>query len=123
MKGSRAAADPGSDAGRGLGKLKVLEYEQLRVEHLQKIQVQESVAAKARAATLNIDAQMARLRQAFAKTASSEMATAEDEPSLRGEELRKSERRRSLQQLRSPVDGVVQQPSTPSAESSSRPSP
>jgi hemolysin D len=90
-------------------KLKVLEYEQLRVEHLQNIQVQESVAAKARAAIGNIDAQMAKLRQTFAKAASSEMATAEDESSLRGEELRKSERRRSLQQLRSPVDGVVQQ--------------
>lgn len=90
-------------------KLKVLEYEQLRVEHIQNIQVQESVAAKARAAISNIDAQMAKLRQTFAKAASSEMATAEDESSLRGEELRKSERRRSLQQLRSPVDGVVQQ--------------
>jgi len=90
-------------------KLKVLEYEQLRVEHLQNIQVQESVAARARAAIGNIDAQMAKLRQTFAKAASSERATAEDESSLRGEELRKSERRRSLQQLRSPVDGVVQQ--------------
>jgi hemolysin D len=90
-------------------KLKVLEYEQLRVEHLQNIQVQESVAAKARAAISNIDAQMAKLRQTFAKAASTEMSTAEDESSLRGEELRKSERRRSLQQLRSPVDGVVQQ--------------
>ncbi|HEU0099396.1 MAG TPA: HlyD family type I secretion periplasmic adaptor subunit [Allosphingosinicella sp.] len=90
-------------------KLKVLEYEQLRVEHLQNIEVQQSVAAKARAAILNIDAQTARLRQAFAKTASTDMATAEDESSVRGEELRKSERRRSLQQLRSPVDGVVQQ--------------
>jgi hemolysin D len=90
-------------------KLKVLEYEQLRVEHLQNIQVQESVAARARAAIGNIDAQMAKLRQTFAKAASSEMATAEDESSLRGEELRKSERRRSLQKLHSPVDGVVQQ--------------
>jgi hemolysin D len=90
-------------------KLKVLEYEQLRVEHLQNIEVQQSVAAKARAAIGNIDAQLARVRQAFAKAASSEMATAEDESSLRGEELRKSERRRSLQQLRSPVDGVIQQ--------------
>jgi hemolysin D len=90
-------------------KLKVLEYEQLRVEHLQNIQVQESVAAKARASIANIDAQMAKLRQTFAKAASTEMATAEDESSVRGEELRKSERRRSLQQLRSPVDGVVQQ--------------
>ncbi len=90
-------------------KLKVLEYEQLRVEHIQNIEVQQSVAAKARAAIGNIDAQVARLRQTLTKTASSEMATAEDESSLRGEELRKSERRRSLQQLRSPVDGVVQQ--------------
>lgn len=90
-------------------KLKVLEYEQLRVEHLKNIEVQQSAAAKARAAIGNIDAQTARLRQTFAKTASSEMATAEDESSVRGEELRKSERRRSLQQLRSPVDGVVQQ--------------
>jgi hemolysin D len=90
-------------------KLKVLEYEQLRVEHLQNIEVQQSVAAKARAAIGNIDAQVARLRQTFAKTASTEMATAEDESSLRGEDLRKSERRRSLQQLRSPVDGIVQQ--------------
>jgi hemolysin D len=83
-------------------KLKVLEYEQLRVEHIQNIEVQQSVAAKARAAIGNIDAQTAKLRQAFAKTASTDM-------SVRGEELRKSERRRSLQQLRSPVDGVVQQ--------------
>lgn len=90
-------------------KLKVLEYEQLRVEHLKNIEVQQSVAAKARAAIGNIDAQTARLRQGFAKAASSEMATAEDESSLRAEELRKTERRRSLQQLRSPVDGVVQQ--------------
>ncbi|HEY0028477.1 MAG TPA: HlyD family type I secretion periplasmic adaptor subunit [Allosphingosinicella sp.] len=89
--------------------LKVLEYEQLRVEHLQNIQVQESVAAKARASIGNIDAQTARLRQTFAKAASTEMATAEDESSVRGEELRKSERRRSLQHLVSPVDGVVQQ--------------
>jgi hemolysin D len=90
-------------------KLKVLEYEQLRVEHMQNIQVQESVAAKARAAIGNIDAQLAKARQTFARTASSELATAEDEQSLRGEELRKSERRRMLQQLRSPVDGTVQQ--------------
>ncbi|TFI58515.1 HlyD family type I secretion periplasmic adaptor subunit [Sphingomonas parva] len=90
-------------------KLKVLEYEQLRVEHLQNIAVQESAAAKARAAIGAIDAQIAKLRQSFAKTASTELATAEDESSMRGEELRKSERRRLMQQLRSPVDGVVQQ--------------
>ncbi len=90
-------------------KLKVLEYEQLRVEHMQNIQVQESVAAKARAAIANIDAQLAKLRQSFAKAASTDLATAEDESSVRGEEVRKSERRRMLQQLRSPVDGTVQQ--------------
>ena len=90
-------------------KLKVLEYEQLRVEHIQNIAVQQSAAAKARASIGMANAQIAKLQQTFAKAASSDLATAEDESSMRGEELRKSERRRLLQQLRSPVDGVVQQ--------------
>lgn len=97
-----------SDKGY-FSKLKMLEYEQLRLEHLQNIEIQASVAAKARAAMSNIDAQVAQLRQGFAKTASNDLSTAEGESSMRGEELRKSERRRLLQQLRSPVDGTVQQ--------------
>jgi hemolysin D len=90
-------------------KLRLLEYEQQRVEHLRNIDIQESSAAKSRAAIGNIDAQLARLRETFAKNAATELATAEDESSQRSEEVRKSERRRLYQQIRSPVDGVVQQ--------------
>jgi hemolysin D len=103
------------EARRGLAnqghfsKLRLLEYEQLKVEHMRNIDVQESAAAKSRAAMANIDAQMARLRETFGKTAAGELATAADESSVRGAEVRKSERRRLYQQIRSPVDGVVQQ--------------
>ena len=90
-------------------KLKLLEYEQLRVEHIQNIAVQESVAAKARASIANLDAQMGRLRETFGKTAVTELSEADDRSSLAVEELRKSARRREFQQLRSPVDGTVQQ--------------
>jgi hemolysin D len=90
-------------------RLKLLEYEQLRVEHIQNIAVQESVAAKARAAIGNLDAQLARLRETFGKAAVTELAEAEDRSSVAASELRKSERRREFQQLRSPVNGTVQQ--------------
>lgn len=90
-------------------KLKLLEYEQLRVEHLHNIGIQESNAAKSRAAIANIDAQIARLREGFAKTATTELATAEGESSVRREDLVKSERRRQFQQIRAPVNGTVQQ--------------
>lgn len=97
-----------SDKGY-FSKLKLLEYEQLRLEHVGNIGIHESAAAKARAAMANIGAQLSRLREGFAKKAASELATAEDESNLRGEELKKSERRRLFQQIRSPVDGTVQQ--------------
>ena len=90
-------------------KLKLLEYEQIRVEHVQNIAIQRSSATKTRAAIANIDAQLAKLRQSFAKTAAGDLSTAEDDASLRTEELRKSERRKALQQLKAPVDGTVQQ--------------
>ncbi|HYG48210.1 MAG TPA: HlyD family type I secretion periplasmic adaptor subunit [Allosphingosinicella sp.] len=90
-------------------KLRLLEYEQMLLEHIRSIDVQEAAAAKARAGVANLDAQMARLRGAFAKTAVTELATAGDESSMRAEELTKTERRRLFQQIRSPVDGVVQQ--------------
>jgi hemolysin D len=97
-----------SDRGH-FSKLKVLEYEQLRVEHIQNIRVQESNAAKAAAAIANLDAQMARLRETFGKTAVTQVSEADDRSSVASEELRKSARRREFQQIRSPVDGTVQQ--------------
>ena len=90
-------------------KLKLLEYEQLRVEHLRNIDVRESNAAKSRAAVANIDAQLLTLREEFGRKAATDLSQAEDESGVRSEELRKSERRQTYQQIRSPVNGTVQQ--------------
>jgi hemolysin D len=104
LEGRRTLADKGY-----FSKLKLLEYQQLRVEHIQNIAVQRSNAARARAAMANLDAQIARLRQTFGKTAFTDMAEAEDKGSIASEEIRKTARRRQYQELRSPIDGVVQQ--------------
>lgn len=90
-------------------KLNLLEYEQARAEHIRNIDVQTANASRASAAIGNIDAQIARLRGTFGRTSAIAFSEASDKASLAGEELRKTERRRELQQLRSPVDGVVQQ--------------
>jgi hemolysin D len=90
-------------------RLQLLEVEQLRIEHVQNIAVQESNAQRAEAGIRNIDSELVALRERFAEEASTDLSTSETEAGLRGEELRKSERRRELQQLRAPVDGIVQQ--------------
>lgn len=89
--------------------LKLLEYEQARAEHMREIDVQTANGQRAFASIAEIDAQMTRLRGSFGKSAANALAEASDRAGLAGEELRKTERRRSFQQLRSPVDGVVQQ--------------
>ena len=97
-------------ASRGhFSQLRVLEYEQARIEHIQNIAVQEAAAQRARAALGTIDASLATLRERFAEEAATELATAENESGLQAEELRMTARRRQLQQLVAPVDGVVQQ--------------
>jgi hemolysin D len=90
-------------------KLKLLEYEQLRVEHIQDIAIQSGVAAKARAGMASAEADLAKLRLAFSKGAVAELSEAADRSAIAGQELRKSERRRSFQELHSPVNGTVQQ--------------
>jgi hemolysin D len=104
LEGRRSLADKGY-----FSKLKLLEYQQLRVEHVQNMAVQRSAAAKARAAIGNYDAQIARLRETFGKAAFTDLAEAEDKGSMASAEIRKTVRRREYQELRSPVDGVVQQ--------------
>lgn len=90
-------------------KLRLLEFEQARGEHMRNIDVQIANADRARAAIGNIDAQLNRLRASFGKTAMTDLAEASGQAALAGEELNKSEKRREFQELRSPVDGVVQQ--------------
>jgi hemolysin D len=90
-------------------KLNLLQYEQDSNEHIRSIDVQVANAARARASIGEIDAEIGRLRGNFGKTAANDLAEASGKAGLASEELRKSERRRELQALRSPVDGVVQQ--------------
>lgn len=103
------------EARRGLAergffsKLKVLEYQQLRVEHEQNIRVQQANAAKARAAIATLDAQLAKLRGSFGKLAVSELSDSQEKSGQAREELVKSVRRRQFQALRAPVAGTVQQ--------------
>lgn len=90
-------------------RLKLLEYEQLRIEHIQNIEVQLANAMRARAAMTSLEAEIRKLRETFGKTAVTELVQARDKAQLAGEELRKATRRRELLQLRAPVTGTVQQ--------------
>lgn len=90
-------------------KLKLLEYEQMKAEHLRNIEIQQAIAARARASIGRLDAEIRALRASFGKTAVTELAEASQRASIAGEEVRKAERRRALQELRAPVDGVIQQ--------------
>jgi hemolysin D len=90
-------------------KLNLLQYEQDSNEHIRSIDVQVANAARARASIGEIDAEIARMRGNFGKTAANDLAEASGKAGLASEDLRKSERRRELQALRSPVDGIVQQ--------------
>lgn len=90
-------------------RLKLLEYEQLRAEHIRNIEVQQANRMRAEASIGRLDAELQSLRAEFGRTAVTDLAEAHDRASMASEELRKAERRRQFQELRSPVDGVVQQ--------------
>lgn len=90
-------------------KIRLLEYEQLKVEHEQNIAVQRAKAEQAGAAIRDIDAQLVRLRGTFGKTAIAELSESQEKLGLAREEVTKAERRTAFQQLRAPVSGTVQQ--------------
>jgi hemolysin D len=89
--------------------LKLLEYEQLRAEHLRNIEVQRANFARAEASIRRLEAELQGLRAGFGRTAVTDFAEAESEVGLASEQLRKAARMRQYQELRAPVDGVVQQ--------------
>lgn len=97
-----------SDRGY-FSRLKLLEYEQLRIEHVQNIAVQQANALKARAAIAELDAQRARLRGTFGRTAVTALSESQEKSGLAREEVTKSRRRSAFQMLRAPVSGTVQQ--------------
>jgi hemolysin D len=90
-------------------KIRLLEFEQLKIEHVQNIAVQKANAARARATIANIDAQLARVRGSFGKAAAIELAESQQQSGLAREEVIKSQRRQAFMQLRAPVSGTVQQ--------------
>jgi hemolysin D len=90
-------------------KIRLLEYEQLRLEHIQNIEVQRANAAEARAAIGNINAQLLRLKGTFGKTAVTELSEAQEKSGLSRQEVTKSQRRKDFYELRAPVSGTVQQ--------------
>lgn len=90
-------------------KLKLLEYQQLRVEHVQNLEVQQASAARAQALIKEIDAQLVQLRGTFGRTAVSQLVEGQDKSRVAREEVTKSARRREYQALRAPVAGTVQQ--------------
>lgn len=90
-------------------KLKLLEYEQLRAEHIRNIDIQEANAQSARAAIGTLDAEIRSLRESFGKVAVTDLAEANNQAGMASQELLKASRRRQFQELRAPVDGVVQQ--------------
>lgn len=97
-----------SDKGY-FSKIRLLEYEQLKIEHVQNIEVQKANSARARATIANIDAQLAGLRGSFGKAAATELAASQQQSGLAREEVTKSQRRQAYTQLRAPVSGTVQQ--------------
>lgn len=90
-------------------KLKLLEYQQLRLEHVQNLEVQRANAARARAQIGEIDAQMVQLKGTFGRTAVSQLVEGQDKSRVAREEVTKSSRRREYQAIRAPVAGTVQQ--------------
>lgn len=90
-------------------KLKMLEYKQLRVEHIQNIEVQRANATRARAQIAEADAQLVQLRGSFGRGAVTQLVEGQDKSRVAREEVTKSIRRREYQALRAPVAGIVQQ--------------
>lgn len=97
-------------ADRGhFSRLRLLEYEQLRIEHIQNIAVQRANAQRASAAMATLESEGRTLRETFGRTAITELSTAQNEVGQRAQEVTRSDRRATFQQLRSPVSGTVQQ--------------
>jgi hemolysin D len=90
-------------------KLKLLEYQQLKVEQVQDLAVHRANVVRARAQIAEMDAQLQKLRSMFGRTALTQLVEGQDKSRIGREEVTKSARRRDLHQLKAPVSGTVQQ--------------
>nr|WP_274603609.1 HlyD family type I secretion periplasmic adaptor subunit [Rhizobium sp. CFBP 8762] len=90
-------------------RLRLLENEQLLIEHTQNINVRMAEETKGRAAIETLEADMQALRETFTRTAVEGLSEATEKEQIASEELRKTTRRLEMLQLRAPVSGTVQQ--------------
>jgi hemolysin D len=90
-------------------KLQQLELEQQQMVHRSEIGVQQDNRSRFNATIASASAQIVALKETFVREAATQLAKAQDEISLRTEELTKADQRSRLQALRSPVVGTVQQ--------------
>lgn len=90
-------------------RLLLLELKERHVSHIKDIQIQRQQRAKMLAALETIDRQIDQLDQEFRREVLSELNDAEDQAMIQLEELRKATKRNMLQQLKAPIDGIVQQ--------------
>lgn len=90
-------------------KIRLLEYQQLKVEHIQNIEVQRAKVAGVSASIGNIDAQLMKLKGNFSKSTIMELFQAQENAKFAREEVTKTVRRKQYQQLRAPVSGIVQE--------------
>ncbi|MCG2842133.1 HlyD family type I secretion periplasmic adaptor subunit [Sandaracinobacter sp. RS1-74] len=95
---------------KGFGsRLKLLQIQEEQLERRRNIEVHAAAVARSSAAVGRIDRELSQLRAEFSREAAQALVEAQDNMSLRGEEITKTQRRRALQRLTAPVDGTVQQ--------------
>ena len=96
-------------AAKGFGsRLKLYQMQEERVERAANIEVHAASAARAMASISRIDRELTQLRAEFARDAARTLAEAQDNVSLRTEEMIKTQRRQALQRLAAPADGTIQ---------------
>ncbi len=97
-------------AEKGYGsKLLLWQAQELLVERQKNLSIQATNIARAQAAIANIDMQLAQARQELSRGTLTDLAKAQDDASLRGEEIKKATQRTALTRIRAPVDGTITQ--------------
>ena len=96
------------DAGWG-GMLQYLQIVQDLVEHQQEYQVQKAKLAEAMASLSALQEQRQQTDAEFRRTNFSDLSEAEQKVSSLQEQLVEAQQRQSLQTLRAPIDGTIQQ--------------
>jgi hemolysin D len=100
-------------ADKGYGsKLLLWQAQEQLVERKQNIAVQRANMVRSQANIAAIDMQLAQARQELTRGTLTDLAKAQDDASLRGEEIKKAAQRKSLTRIMAPVDGTITQLAT-----------